>query len=110
VAMKACDRCWPVYDGPGTWRCAPATGSHTLAMARTPVVIGGGAVGNHGGVAGGVATAVFTIVDVLAATTVVATIVVPMPVVVAAVTVVGAAAVVLDRRVRRNQRWRQWSG
>jgi hypothetical protein len=65
----------------------------------TPTVVGGGAVGNHGGVAGGVATAVSTIVAVLAATTVVAA------VVVAAVTVVRAAVVVLARRARR----RQWS-
>jgi hypothetical protein len=67
-------------------------------------------VGNHGGVAEGVATAVCTIVAVLATTTIVAAVVVPMPVVVVAVTVAGAAAVVLARRARWRQRRRQWSG
>jgi hypothetical protein len=76
----------------------------------TPTVVGGGAVGNHGGVAGGVATAVSTIVAVLAVITAVATVVVPMSVVVAAVTVARAVVVVLARRARRRQRRRQWSG
>jgi threonine/homoserine/homoserine lactone efflux protein len=62
-------------------------------------------VGNHGGVARGVATVVSTIVVVLATTTAVAAVIVPMPVVVAAITIVGAAAIVLARRARR----RQWS-
>jgi hypothetical protein len=70
----------------------------------TPAVVGGSAVGNHGGVVGGVATAVSTIVAVLAATTAVAA------VVVAVVTIAGATSVVLARRARRRQRWRQWSG
>jgi hypothetical protein len=59
-------------------------------------------VRNHGGVAGGVATAVSTIIVVLAATTAVAAVVVPMPVVVAIITDAGAAVVVFARR-------RQWS-
>jgi Flp pilus assembly protein TadB len=76
----------------------------------TPAVVGGDVVGNHSGVAGGVATAVSTFVVVLAATTVVVAVVLPMPVVVAVVTVAEAADVVLARRVRRRQRRRQWSG
>jgi Flp pilus assembly protein TadB len=76
----------------------------------TPAVVGSGAVGNHGGIAGGVATAVSTTVVVLAATTAVAAVVVPILIVVAVVTVAGAAAVVLARRARQCQRRRQWSG
>jgi hypothetical protein len=77
-------------------RCRPWRG--------TPTVVGGDTVGNHGAVAAGVATAVSTIVTVLAATTTVAAVVVPMPFVVAAVTIVGAVVVVLARRVRWCQR------
>jgi Flp pilus assembly protein TadB len=66
----------------------------------TPTVVGGGAMGNHGGVA----TMVSTIVVVLAATTAVAAVVVPRSGVVAIVTVAGAAVVVLARRARRRQR------
>jgi hypothetical protein len=62
----------------------------------TPAVVVGGTVGNHGGVARGVTTAVSTIVIVLAATTAVVAVVVPMPVVVAVVTVAGAAAIVIE--------------
>jgi hypothetical protein len=71
----------------------------------TPTIIGGDTVGNHGGVA----TAVCTIVAILATTTAIAVVVVPMLVVVAAVTVVGAAAVVLARWARQRQRRQQWS-
>jgi hypothetical protein len=108
MAMKACDRCWPVGDGPGYMAMCPCDGSTDVdhGEGRRPwrgtlAVVGGGDVGNHGGVAGGVATVVSTIVTILAATTAVAAVVVPMPVVVAAVTIHGAAAVVLARQVRR---------
>jgi hypothetical protein len=53
--------------GPGYMAVGPCDGFTYVGHDRgTPAVVGGGAMGNHGGVAGGVATAVANIVAVLA--------------------------------------------
>jgi hypothetical protein len=65
---------------------------------RTPVVVGGGTIGIHGGVARVVATIVSTVVIMLAAITVIATVIVLVPVVV----------VVILARYQGQRQWSRW--
>jgi hypothetical protein len=97
--MKASSRFWPVGDGSRYTALCPCDGLIDVGHGGGPrpslVLV---PWENHGGVAGGVATTVSTIIAILAATTTVAAVDVPMPVVVAVITIVGAATVVLARR------------
>jgi hypothetical protein len=69
---------------------------------RTPTVVGVGTIESHGGVAGVVATVVFTVVVILATITIIAAVVVLVPVVVV-IALAGSTVVVLARWARRHQ-------